>query len=770
MIAPDYSPPVGRAPRPWLETGIAIVICLLSLVILSYAGLGEAWRTYPGLVVRSIASQGQVLQEHIDRFLATGLPVKDFPGLEAMSRTLIATNPAIARVSLEDAGGHEIFAQPPGAEPKPFGPSALHPDDKHFAVGENGDAYRVSLPLANRFGKVGALRLDLPLGQVRRAVDNVFAWVGAGAALLLLLYAAGVAWAGRRDGGRLVTWGYAAAFLAMAGVVVAALITLYSGAIQDKTRALGTSLAGRLEPAFAIGLTLQDFTGVEETFQAYKHLDPDLDYACLLKDGNYVAGTQGLAGGVAWGPSVDHFDQAVTLQGGRVLHVGVQKATVYRALWRSVKNFLVLFVALSFVAVLFFNFRKLLVERSDERVFALGAIRPLYFLAVFVEGLGSSFLPTYFGAMAADAHMPAGTVASLFTTYFLAFVAALLPAGRYAQARGPRGLVLAGTVLAGVGLAIAGSGLPFVWMYLARAVAGLGQGLLLVGVEAVILRNARADQRTQASTIIVYGYNGGMIAGGAIGALLAVYMGTRMVLVAGAAIAIANLLFGLAFMRAQGAGPASGVAAVERLGATIGQCLKDREFLRTTLLVGIPSKAVLTGVTVFAGPLLLARLGYMPEDIGQILMFYAGGVLLSSRNVARWVDRTGSENGVLIIGILGSGVGLVVLGLAGYAGGWPMLAPIVPVAGLFILGLAHGCINAPVVTHIGRTHVAERLGGPVAGSLYRFLERAGHVSGPIVVGQMLAFQRTGTLAMGWLGAGVIVAGLLFLVSGRGTEH
>jgi hypothetical protein len=118
--------------------------------------------------------------------------------------------------------------------------------------------------------------------------------------------------------------------------------------------------------------------------------------------------------------------------------------------------------------------------------------------------------------------------------------------------------------------------------------------------------------------------------------------------------------------------------------------------------------------------------------------------------------------------VLGSGVGLLILGLAGLAAG-AIWAPAVPIAGLLVLGLAHGCINAPVVTHIGHTQVAERLGGPVAGSLYRFLERAGHVSGPIVVGQLLAFQRQGTVAMGWIGAGVIAAGLLFVASGRGGE-
>ena len=51
--------------------------------------------------------------------------------------------------------------------------------------------------------------------------------------------------------------------------------------------------------------------------------------------------------------------------------------------------------------------------------------------------------------------------------------------------------------------------------------------------------------------------------------------------------------------------------------------IRDSEFLRSILLIGVPAKAVLTGVVLFGLPLLLSEQGFAKEDIGQITMLYA---------------------------------------------------------------------------------------------------------------------------------------------------
>ena len=66
------------------------------------------------------------------------------------------------------------------------------------------------------------------------------------------------------------------------------------------------------------------------------------------------------------------------------------------------------------------------------------------------------------------------------------------------------------------------------------------------------------------------------------------------------------------------------------------------------------------------------------------------------------------------------------------------LAAALTIGGIAIVGVAHGLINAPVVTHVADTGVAARIGaGPVAAA-YRFLERLGHVLGPVIVALIMA--------------------------------
>ena len=185
--------------------------------------------------------------------------------------------------------------------------------------------------------------------------------------------------------------------------------------------------------------------------------------------------------------------------------------------------------------------------------------------------------------------------------------------------------------------------------------------------------------------------------------------------------------------------------ALTRLGFEVGQALRSRGLLATIGFVGIPAKAVLTGVVVFARPLLMTGQGYRQEDIGQMLMIYAGSVILASSAIARVVDRSGRSGFVLGIGGISSGLGLLLIAFVDQAtfghGSYaetietPLLA-----LGIATVGSAHGLINAPIVTHVAELDLARRIGAASATAAYRFLERIGHVAGPILVSQLLVLS------------------------------
>lgn len=81
---------------------------------------------------------------------------------------------------------------------------------------------------------------------------------------------------------------------------------------------------------------------------------------------------------------------------------------------------------------------------------------------------------------------------------------------------------------------------------------------------------------------------------------------------------------------------------------------------------------------------------------------------------------------------------------------------------MFVVGAAHGFINAPVVTRIADSS-SRRIGAGAATAAYRFLERIGHVAGPILVGQLFLLLGQSAVVVAWIGLAVLLFGFLFLL-------
>ena len=178
----------------------------------------------------------------------------------------------------------------------------------------------------------------------------------------------------------------------------------------------------------------------------------------------------------------------------------------------------------------------------------------------------------------------------------------------------------------------------------------------------------------------------------------------------------------------------------------------------------MPAKAILTGVVTFALPLVLGQAGYRPEDIGQIVMLYGLGVLLSSGFASRYVDRTKNSELILFCGALLSGLGMIVIGLMGSPVlGNSFISTVVVVCAVAVVGIAHGFINAPVVTHVGQTNLAGRIGANPTTTAYRFLERGGHIAGPLLLSQLFLLWGQGPHIIGAIGIAVILLGLTFVM-------
>ena len=783
----------GRLLARALDGGIMVVVAAVSFLLMVYVGHGEAGRTYPRFLVDKLEAQGALVQSAVEPHLRAGLPLREFPGFLQIAEPILGSDATVAAIAAWDATG-TAFAAGDRTVPRLVRGGALHlldrAPDEHPARGgalpeTRTDAHwlQVAVPLRNRFEEIGEVTVTMPRSAVAAVLEARLPLLASLALGLAVAFGFAAAYlGGSTREGRLPWLGivYSACFAVVSGAVIAVLVGIYADGAQARAKAMADSLAQRLMPIVAFGLSLDDLEGLDRTFDEYRALNPDLRAAALIADGRVAIHTDRSAVGLPWQQESDTFEYRSTIgrsgEGSEIrVAVALPTAIVWNAVARSVKNFAALFVASGLLAGLFLQLGHA-ASRGGVRNrpgAELEIVRPIFFVAVFVESLAAGFLPQTLRDAAVSTGGGEGAASIAFTLYFVCFLVVLLPAGHAADRRGGRWLIAGGAILVALAWLLPALAPTFPVFLGARALAGIGQGALFIGVQALALAHAPPGQRTQAAAIIVFGFNGGMISGAAIGSLLVADLAPSGVFAIGAAAAALLAAYSLAFLRNAGqpeaatGGFASTLATMLR---NVPRALGSAGFLRALVLIGIPSKAILTGIVGFALPLVMAGMGYPPEDIGQVIMLYAAGVLLASGRASKLVDRTGSSGAILAVGGIAAGLALVLVGLSDQLGGGGQTVTIASTAmlaaGTFVLGLAHGCINAPIITHVADSSAAERLGGNTTTALYRMLERAGHVLGPVLAAPLLAVAYSGAEAIMLAGIAAFALAAIFALTSR----
>ncbi len=804
--------PLGRRVS---DAATMFVVLLVSLLLLVYVAYGEAKLTYERFQGDKLSGQVHVLQKAMQAPLLSGLELRQFVGFNTLAEPALKSDSAIGSLVVYDDVGDIVFkAGDPSVLAKLPAPHEYESKDgrhrandgtrgttaistsaksKDYELLKANGHYRIVVPLSNKFEDVGALAISMAETVVTDRVDLYFQRLFYAAPVAALIYALFIGILGPRRWHTRVPWAQLAfgiVFLVSSAGVIATLITLYSDGAQAKARALAGSLGQRLSDVVAFNISIDEIQGLDRTFGEYLKLNPDISAASLTVDNRIVIHTDRNKIGHQWMKSESHYEYVVDLtpeNSTRAVRVAVELPSdvVTGQITRSVKNFAALFIASAFLASLFFQLggavRRPMDEMPHEEAeggggairdgpneWMLNYVRPVFFLGVLLEHLTYAFLPQFVQGAVLDAGVSTSFASAPFVGFYLLFALTLVPAGYAAQRIGPKPLMYIGLLLAGAGLAGLAIFPDFVAIMAARCLSGIGQGLLFIGVQSYLLAVAPPGKKTQAAAIIVYGFQGGMISGMAVGSLLVGYMGTNGVFLLAAGIGIVSALYAVVAVPtiSEEVTSQSSSAPARDLVQSLGRAVKNIDFLNTMATIGIPAKAVLTGVITFALPLLLAKSGYPQEDIGQIIMLYAISVVASSKFVAVHVDRNGDAFSVLLTGALVSGLGLALMGLSGTFD--PAVAPaytetFLLVVGVLLIGAAHGFINAPVVTFVAESQLAQQIGTSTATATYRFLERMGHVAGPVIIGQLLIWTNFSWSAMGVVGFAIALLAVVFVI-------
>lgn len=754
-------------------------MCCASLGLLIYVGYGEVQRTYPKFVTGKLVAQAELIRAPLESHLRAGLPIEQFPGFRQFSDRIRSSDASIHSVFVSDRAGKIAFEVGDAGAPALRNFEAL--ETMTFVTQGDERWLQVFLPLHDRFSVVGALGVTVNRAEINATLWSQFSMFVPISFILALVCGLAVVWIDRK--GWRGPWTevlFTSGFLVIAALVLNALVSIYSDGAQAKARALSDSLRQRFEPAFAYGLTLEDFDGLTQIFEQYRDLDPDIRTISLNEDGIVRLHLDRNMLNRPWRAEEGTYEFSSAIGGAQNLSVSVTLPmdAVIAATRRSAKNFLALFLAVALVTTLFVKLSRALTQNRDEDASTalLTRLTPVFFIALFVESLSASFLPQLIIAAAQARGFSAAAASLAFSAYFITFLITVLPGPQLTDRFSERGMIVIGASLTAASMLLFSAQLSFEAMVMARALSGAGQAFLLVGTQSYILAHAPAAQRTRGAAIIVLGFNGGLVAGASIGSLLVNSVGPGGVFIVGAVVIVADLLLALALLP-QGRRATNGTGFKQAFVAAASSfrlTARSFDFWRALVFVGAPSKAVLTGIIGFLMPLTLAKMNYLPEDIGQLIMLYPVGVLVSTPWAARQVDAGRSSDVILFTGMCVSGLAMLIVGGAALSCAFSFssisLETVAIAAGLALLGLGHGFINAPVITHVVNSDAAKRLGATQIASLYRLAERLGHALGPALAGQLLVFAGFGLGAVAIAGAATMALGLLFLVLRSRTQR
>ncbi len=772
--------------RSMVDVLVMFTVCCFSLSTLVYVAEGDADRIYREFYRGAAISQGQLVQTEAELFLRKDLPLKQFAGFNALTDPILEDASSIGSVKLLNDLGEIVFVSTTGAANSRAAVSEPNALETPKIEPERALSEEIILPLHNKFETAGSVVLELRLDKLSAHISTEFR------SLWLLVLACSIGFALLTLATRQIAWdrkrvwtasAFAATFILVACVVTVTLLNLYNDGASAKGKALLTSLSGRLDDVTAYKIDFDQFEGIDRLFADYRRLNPDISAIGLLIDGVAKVHSDPHQIGLPWAPMQHTFEYIVDISEtdsfrSTKIAITMQKDVVYRQIVDCIRNILALFVASALFAYFSMSVARSLQEVREGKVlgratlseFGIGLIKPVFFLATFIENLNYAFLPQYVQTAVQASNVSLGFTSLPFIAFYLCFALSLLPAERIARHFGPHKLIWGGLILVAIGLITLTGQFGFISIIMARALSGVGQGLVFIGVQCYILDATSSESRTRGASVIVIGFQAGMMSGMAIGSLLVSQLGARGVFALGAVIALVTALYTLTVVPRLATSRAKQLDRQPNAWQNIMLTLRDPQFLKTIWLIGLPAKAVLTGVILFALPLLLMKQGFRQEDIGQITMTYGASVIASSAWVSTRASRRYLTTGtILVLGSLLSGIGLVMISAVGWQFGGFDVTQLVPaalviVSGAIVIGVGHGFINAPVITQVTESRISGQLGaGPVAAT-YRLLERAGHTSGPMIVGQVAVITGSGTLALGWIGGALIAFGMVFAVS------
>jgi MFS family permease len=386
----------------------------------------------------------------------------------------------------------------------------------------------------------------------------------------------------------------------------------------------------------------------------------------------------------------------------------------------------------------------IMVARNARRVsseknllhYKIEKLRLLVFIKVFANCLTVVFFPSYLLRLTVLAHAPETLASFAYVMYQLFFILMLIPGGYLSEVKSSKRLLLIATFAEGIIFLMFGLTSNLWIAFGLQIIFGCVVPLSSSAEYAYLFSVSPPEERNVSLASYANSLKGASIAGILAGGLLASRIGGKNVFF------VSSLLMGLATLYALWIIPTMempknivnarrGSSGFQFMIRQLPTIFKHPEFLKTIFCVGLPLGLLDDGIILFSMPLLLSYYHYSHEHIAQLLVLVSLGFFIFNKSISFQADQQKKEKPILILGLLGMAASLALFAFSSFLGIFAMATS------LFLIGIFRGFLVAPGIAYLSQTPIAQELGKNVSLSVYRLVQTAGSIIGPILMMSLL---------------------------------
>ncbi len=266
-----------------------------------------------------------------------------------------------------------------------------------------------------------------------------------------------------------------------------------------------------------------------------------------------------------------------------------------------------------------------------------------------------------------------------------------------------------------------------------RMISGMGYGGIVISGQTFVVRSTSLDKRATGFGALMAGFYSGNICAAAIGGVMASRLGFRVTLLFGAFTALFFAIFvffnfGKEKIKELAAQKVQATKSSLRKSLRI---LKNRSFFAALLFESIPAQITFIGFIFYVCPLYLDSINVSQASIGRFLTGFGLSVIFLGPLVSKLADKWSNERIFMILGNLL--IGVILLSFFFFGSLYAVIISIVAI------GIGSAMIASTESSYITLVKEVQEIGEANVISVFRTLERIGHISAPLIAGSLITY-------------------------------